>query len=102
MARLKEGLTESSIHYTLHEDYYFPGLGLPEESTQTIGRYKAYLEEHRPGEYTRLIMSGHLYDHLTEIDACCVDRMNRMIQQMAESEDVITPAMFNCRSNKII
>ena len=49
---------------------------------------KTYLEEHRPGLYTRLILSGTLYEHLAEIDTCCSDRMDRMIHQMAESEGV--------------
>ncbi len=49
---------------------------------------KAYLEEHRPGLYTRLILSGKLYEHLAEIDACCADRMDRMIRQMAETEGI--------------
>ena len=38
--------------------------------------------------YTRLILSGKLYEHLSEIDTCCSDRMDRMIHQMAETEGV--------------
>ena len=49
---------------------------------------KAYLEEHRPGLYTRLILSGKLYDHLAETDQVCRDRMKRMIVQMAEAEGI--------------
>ena len=49
---------------------------------------KAYLEEHSPGLYTRLILSGKLYEHLTEIDVCCADRMVRTIRQMAEAEGI--------------
>ena len=62
------------------------------ERLPPIGHYgrmrKAYLEEHRPGLYTRLILSGQLYEHLAEIDACCSDRMDRMIHQMAETEGI--------------
>jgi len=85
-------INENGIHFTLHGDYYFPDLELPDSPRQTIGRYgrmhKAYLEEHRPGLYTRLILSGKLYEHLAEIDACCSDRIDRMIRQMAESEGI--------------
>ena len=49
---------------------------------------KAYLEEHRPGLYTCLILSGKLYDHLAETDQVCRDRMERMIAQMAEAEGI--------------
>ncbi len=85
-------MTENGIHYALHGDYYFPDLELPEAPHQTIGCYgrmrKAYLEKHRPGLYERLILSGKLYDHLAEINACCSDRMERMIRQMAETEGI--------------
>ncbi len=92
MTNLKKEIIENGIHYTLHGDYYFPDLELPETPNQAIGRYgrmrKAYLEEYRPGLYTRLILSGQLYEHLAEIDACCSDRMDRMIHQMAETEGI--------------
>ena len=76
----------------LQGDYYFPDLELPETPNQAIGRYgrmrRAYLEEHRPGLYTRLILSGKLYEHLAETDQVCRDRMERMIAQMAEAEGI--------------
>ena len=92
MTRFPKEMTENGIHYTLHGDYYFPDLDLPDSPRQTIGRYgrmrKAYLEEHRPGLYTRLILSGKLYEHLAETDQVCRDRMKRMISQMAEAEGI--------------
>lgn len=92
MTNLKKDITENGIHYTLHGDYYFPDLELLDSPRQTIGRYgrmrKAYLEEHRPGLYTRLILSGKLYEHLAEIDACCSDRMNRIIRQTVDAEGI--------------
>ncbi len=92
MTQLKKKSIENGIHYTLRGDYYYPDLELPETPRQGIGRYgkmrKAYLEEHRPGLYERLILSGKLYDHLAEIDACCSDRMERMIRQMADTEGI--------------
>ena len=92
MTNLKKEITENGIHYTLHGDYYFPDLELPEAPNQAIGRYgrmrKAYLEEYRPGLYTRLILSGKLYEHLAEADQVCRDRMKRMIAQMAEAEGI--------------
>ena len=82
-------MTENGIHYTLHGDYYFPDISASDSHT-AIGHYgrmrKAYLEEHRPGLYTRLILSGKLNEHLAEIDACCTDRMEQMIHQAAVRE----------------
>jgi len=92
MTRFPKELTENGIHYTLHGDYYFPDLDLPDSPRQTIGRYgrmrKAYLEEHRPGLYERLLLSGKLYEHLSKIDTCCAERMDRMVRQMAEAEGI--------------
>ena len=92
MTNLKKEIIENGIHYTFHGDYYFPDLELPEAPNQAIGHYgrmrKAYLEEHRPGLYERLLLSGKLYDHLAEINACCSDRLNRMIRQMADAEGI--------------
>ena len=84
-------MTENGIHYTLHGDYYFPDISASDSHTD-IGHYgrmrKAYLEEHRPGLYTRLILSGKLYEHLAETDQVCRDRMKRMIAQLAEAEGI--------------
>ena len=49
---------------------------------------KAYLEEHRPGLYERLLLSGKLYEHLADIDTCCAERMDRMVRRMADAEGI--------------
>ena len=53
---------------------------------------EAYLTEHRPGLYTRLILSGKLHEHLSEVERTCNDRLDIMIPQMAEAQGV-TEAM---------
>ena len=84
-------MTENGIHYTLYGDYYFPDIAAT-DSHASIGHYgrmrKAYLEEHRPGLYTRLVLSGKLYEHLAETDQVCRDRMERMIALMAGAEGI--------------
>ena len=88
---LKE-ITENGIHYTLHGDYYFPDLNLPEAPRQGIGHYgrmrKAYLEEYRPGLYERLILSGKLNDHLAATEVACTKRMESLIPRMTQAEGV--------------
>ena len=83
----KNGLT-----YTLHGDYYLPNLNLSDADKTSIGRYGRmrmnYFRENRPGLYTRLLLSGKLYDHLSEIDQTCQNRLDRMIPQMAKAEGV--------------
>ncbi len=92
MKNLPKETTENGIHYTLRDDYYFPDLTLPEAPRQPIGRYgrmrKTYLEEHRPGLYERLLLSGKLYEHLAEIDTACNERMASMIPRMAQAEGI--------------
>ena len=84
-------MTENGIHYTLHGDYYFPDISASDSHTD-IGHYgrmrKAYLEEHRPGLYERLLLSGKLYDHLAETDQVCRDRMEQIITRMAKAEGI--------------
>ena len=84
-------ITENGIHCTLHGDYYFPDSSATDSHT-AIGHYgrmcKAYLEEHRPGLYTRLVLSSKLYEHLAETDQVCRDRMERMIALMAGAEGI--------------
>ena len=61
----------NGLDYTLYGDYYLPDLELPKEQ-RPIGRWGrmrlAYLKEHRPGLYTRLILSGKLGSHLADVD----------------------------------
>ena len=83
---------KNGLSYTLHGDYYLPNLNLSEADKTPIGRYGRmrmnYLQENRPGLYTRLILSGKLYDHLAEIDETSRDSLDRMIPQMAKAEGV--------------
>ena len=92
MTNLKKEIIENSIHYALHGDYYFPDLVFPEVHRQAIGHYGRmrlnYLQEHRPGLYTRLILSGTLYEHLAEIDQTSRWQMEQIISQMALTEGV--------------
>ena len=90
MTNLKKEIIENGIHYTLHGDYHFPDLELPEVPRQAIGHYGRmrlnYLREHRPGLYTRLILSGKPYEHLAEIDQISRRRMEQIISQISQAE----------------
>lgn len=53
-------------------DYLLPNLDLTEQEQQPLGKYGRmrleYLQKHRPNLYTRLLLSGKLYEHLAKID----------------------------------
>ena len=52
-------------------DYYIPDLKLPEEK-RPIGRWgrmhKAFLQEHCPGQYNELLLSGKLWTYLADLN----------------------------------
>ena len=83
----KNGLT-----YTLCGDCYLPDLNLSDTDKTPLGHYGRmrlnYLREHRPGLYTRLILSGKLYKHLAEIDQTSRQRMEQIIPQVAQEEGI--------------
>ena len=83
----KNGLT-----YTLCGDYYFPDINLSDTDKTPLGHYGRmrlnYLQEHRPGLYTRLILSGKLYEHLAEINQTSRHRMEQIIPRLAQAEGV--------------
>jgi len=80
------------ISFSQCGDYLIPNLVLPKEEQQPIGKYgrlrKRYLQEHRPVLYSNLILSCKLYQHLSEIDHACVNRMDLLTRQMADREGV--------------
>ena len=59
-----------SIMYHRNGDYLLPNMGLNETDKTPLNQYGRmrlrYLQEHRPGLYTRLILSGKLYEDLLE------------------------------------
>ena len=64
----------TELTYTKNGDYLIPDLTLSEtpEDARPLGKYgrlrRSYLQEHRPGLYSRLVLSEKLFPHLREID----------------------------------
>ncbi len=82
--------------YTQVGDYLISDISLPDAPAYPIEKYgrmrEAYLKEHRHGFYTRLILSGKLHEHLSEVERTCNERLDTMIPQMAKVQGV-TEAM---------
>lgn len=80
------------LTYTKVGDYYIPDLALDDDAEYEIGVYgqmrQRFLEEHHPGTYNRLILSGKLWKHLADIDAACYERMDFLVSAMANQEGV--------------
>ena len=77
MEHLPKKIHQNGISYTLVGDYYIPDLELPEES-RPIGRWgrmhKAFLQEHRPGQYNALLLSGKLRSEERRVGKECRSR----------------------------
>ena len=78
--------------YRQEGDYLIPNLLPPKGSDISLGKYgrlrRTFLKEHHNGIYTAMLMDGSLWDHLHEIDQSCKERLDRIVTQMAEQENV--------------
>jgi hypothetical protein len=70
----------NNVTYHRNGDYLLPDIILSERPGEypPIGRYgklrRAFLKEHRPIEYSRLLLSEKLFPHLREVDAIADER----------------------------
>ena len=82
----------NGLWYELHGDYYLPCLVIPEEEIHTIGvwgrKHQQYLKEYRPILYSDLVLSGRLYSYLADIDTQARNKLNLIVKQLAEKEDI--------------
>ncbi len=75
----------NSLGYQLHGDYYFPDISVKRELP--LGRCglskMIYLREFRPGLFSRLLLTGKLYDDLHETETEAKRLLDIMMPQMA-------------------
>ena len=93
MEKLKKHIYDeyNGLYYTLVGDYYIPDMQLLKE-TRSIGcwgrMHKAFLQEHRPGQYNALLLSGKLWTHLADLNERADDRLVCIISQMQTAESI--------------
>ena len=67
-------------------------LQMDEQPEGTLTKYglmrKNYLQEHKKGVYTGLLLKGKLKEHLLTIQEQAEQRMELLTEQMAKAEDV--------------
>ena len=82
----------SELIYKRSGDYLLPEMGLTEAERQPLGKYgimrQQYLEQNRPGLYTRLILSGRLMEHLQEIDRTAHSRLENLMSLLTKQAGV--------------
>lgn len=78
---------KNGLSYTLHGDYYLPDLEIIEEEP-AYGKYgimrKQFLKEHRSARYQYLVLTGKLTEHLNQIDKEVREKVEMLVEQMAE------------------
>ena len=82
----------SELIYKQNGDYLLPDLGLTETERKPLGKYgmmrQQYLEQNRPGLYTRLILSGRLMEHLQEIETTAQNRLETVMTRLKAQNNV--------------
>ena len=83
---------KTGISYTLYGDYYLPDLELKEQKEANYGKYgilrKNFLKEHRSGLYSSYLLTGKLTEHLNEVDQQARKRMEVLVRQMMEKQEI--------------
>ena len=92
---LKERFVDEiiGIEYIRHGDYYIPNLVLQKpRRTGNIGKYgrlrERYLKENQKVEYMLMRLNNELISHLLDIDDICRERVEKLVKEMAKTENV--------------
>ncbi|MEN6634712.1 MAG: TnpV protein [Clostridiaceae bacterium] len=99
------------LTYQPSGDYLLPNLSLANQPNEPLGKYgrmrKAFLKTNRKGEYSTLLLSGNLMEHLTTIDQQAREQINETVRQMAAAEGmneqmkVADPLLWTRRMNSL-
>ena len=88
---MKDRIKENGIAYELVGDYYIPVMELPDEE-RSIGKYgrmhREYLKEYNPMMFNDLVLTGHLWTYLADLNEQTQSRLQFIIRQMQETENV--------------
>lgn len=81
-----------NLTYEKNGDYLIPMLQMDEQPEGTLTKYglmrKNYLQEHKKGIYTGLLLKGKLKEHLLTIQEQAEQRMDLLTGQMMKQEGV--------------
>ena len=81
-----------NLTYEKCGDYLIPNLILDPEPERELRKFglmrKSYLENHRRGIYSGLLLSGELKKHLLTIREQAEERFDLLVEQMAKQEGV--------------
>ena len=80
------------LAYTQVGDYLIPNIAVPDTPKHTLGKYgrmrRNYLKEHRPILWNQMILDGTIWQHLTDVDRICYERMDKLIEGMKQTRGI--------------
>ena len=84
---------KTGIEYRLVGDYYIPNITIPKArrtgNIEKYGRLKlSYMKKYKIPEYTEMLLSNELKSYLLDIEYEFKDKLELLIKQMAEKENV--------------
>ena len=84
---------KTGIEYRLVGDYYIPNITIPKArrtgNIRKYGRLKLnYMKKHKIPEYTEMLLSNELKSYLLDIEDESKGKLELLIKQMAEKENV--------------
>lgn len=84
---------KTGIEYNLVNGYYIPNIVLPKpRRTGNVGKYgrmrARYLRENKKAEYSIMLINNELISHLLDIEGICRERIDMLVKQMSEKENV--------------
>ena len=82
----------NGLWYELQGDYYIPCLKFPDEEQVEIGvwgqRHLEYIEHHRKGFYTSLVLECKLNRYLADINKQAQEMCDKLISQYKTAEGI--------------
>ena len=84
---------KTGIEYIRLGDYYIPNISIPKaRKNGNIGKYGRlklnYMKKYKIAEYTEMLLNNELKSYLLDIEDECKDKLELLIKQMAEKENV--------------
>jgi hypothetical protein len=89
-----DGEISNGLTYSLVGDYLLPNLALSDpQGAPPIGRYgrmrRAFLKEHQPIEYSRLLLSERLFPHLRDVDTIAEERRHSGVPESLIVKEIV-------------
>lgn len=82
------------ITYTKNGDFYIPNIAIPKDEypNYVLGKYgrmrAKYLKGNKKVDYSLMLIDGTLRKHLVETDMQCKERIDTLINELKQQENV--------------